>query len=177
MVQAEIHRESLTSDRQRTDNLAELPKDLWIPEQVPAREEQENSISKISLIDTLENENLVREKQINEKLNEIREEVKEICGLTNDVNPVPESAYVETQFLLDQISSDVPVPDMMWLESGGIGLEWRPGDGIVTMSLYGDNRVNFVVILGKQQEFATTWPLSDQFILPKFLDVLSILFQ
>ena len=75
------------------------------------------------------------------ELEEIREEVQETCAVADDVEPIPESAYNETFELLKQIHRNVPIPDMMWLEDGGIGLEWRPPDGIATMSLYGDGLV------------------------------------
>lgn len=114
---------------------------------------------------------------VEKELAEIREEVKETCAVAEDVHPVPESAYDETRFLLARVSRDVPMPDMMWLERGGIGLQWNPENSIVTMSLYGDNHVNFVAILGKQHEIAATCPLSDQLLLPSFLEKLPILFQ
>ena len=114
---------------------------------------------------------------IEKELAEIREEVKETCAVAKDVHPVPEAAYDETRSLLAQVSRDMPMPDMMWLEDGGIGLEWRPKDGIVTMSLYGDEHVTFVAIVEKQHKIAGTCPLSDQFLLPNFLASLPTLFQ
>lgn len=114
---------------------------------------------------------------VEKELAEIREEVKETCEIDSEVSPVPEQAYEETLDLLKRIHSDVPVPDIMWLERGGIGLQWSPENSIVTMSLYGDNHVNYVAILGKQYEIAVTCPLSDQLVLPNFLETLSILFQ
>ena len=37
-------------------------------------------------------------------------------------------AYDETSTLLKRhMPPGIPMPDMMWLEDGGIGLEWRPG--------------------------------------------------
>ena len=114
---------------------------------------------------------------VGKELAEIREEVKETCEIDSEVSPVPEPAYNQTISLLEQMPRNIPVPDIMWLERGGIGLEWRPGNCIVTMSLYGDNHVNFVAILGKQYEIAVTCPLSDQLLLPSFIQTLSILFQ
>ena len=116
-------------------------------------------------------------KHIQRELDEIREEVEETCKVASDVSSVPQQAYDETSTLLKQISHDIPMPDMMWLEDGGIGLEWRPGDGIVTMSLYGDNHVTFVAILGDQHEIAGTCPLSDSRILPSFLATLPLIFR
>lgn len=107
----------------------------------------------------------------------IREEIEETCAVANDVEPVPELAYKEAFSLLTRIHYNIPMPDMMWLEDGGIGLEWRPGDGIVTMSLYGDAHVTFVAILGNQHEIAGTCPLSDSRILPSFLATLPLLFR
>ena len=113
---------------------------------------------------------------VEKELAEIHKEVQETCAVAEDVHPVPEAAYDETRSLLAQVLPNVPIPDMMWLENGGIGLEWRPGDGIVTMSLYGDEHVTFVAIVGKQHKIAGTCPLSDQFLLPNFLAALPILF-
>lgn len=111
------------------------------------------------------------------ELNEIREEVEETCAVANDVEPIPESAYSETLSLLTRIHYNIPMPDMMWLEDGGIGLEWRPGNGIVTMSLYGDQHVTFVAILGNQHKIAGTCPLTDSRILPGFLATLPLFFR
>ena len=114
---------------------------------------------------------------VEKELAEIREEVKETCAVAKEVHPVPEAAYDETRSLLAQVSRNVPVPDIMWLEDGGIGLEWRPVDGIVTMSLYGDDHVTFVAILGNQHKIAGTCPLSTSSLLAGFLAILPLLFQ
>ena len=108
-------------------------------------------------------------KHIQRELNEIREEVEETCVLADDVEPVPESAYIETLSLLEQMSYDIPIPDMMWLEDGGIGLEWRPGGGIVTMSLYGDRHVVYCAYFSKNQEIAGICPLNETAFLRGFL--------
>ena len=116
-------------------------------------------------------------KHIQRELDEIREEVEETCKMASDVRHVLQQAYDETSTLLKRISPGIPMPDLMWLEDGGIGLEWRPGDGIITMSLYGDDHVNSVVALDDQHEIAGTCPLSDPFLLPNFLTILPELFQ
>ena len=116
-------------------------------------------------------------KQVQSELDEIREEIEETCAVAKDVYPAPESAYEETTSLLEQMPRGIPMPDMMWLEDGGIGLEWRPGDGIVTMSFYGDNHVTFVAVLDDQHEIAGMCPLSDSILLPSFLATLPMLFR
>lgn len=110
------------------------------------------------------------------QLKVVRQEAKAACALDSELDPGSESAYTETLVFLEQISKNVPVPDMMGLEDGGIGLEWRPGDGIVTVSLYGDEHVNFVIILGDRHEMAGTCPLSDHLLFPNFLTILDNLF-
>ena len=115
--------------------------------------------------------------KVQRELDEIRKEVEETCTVADDVYRVPESAYSETFSFLTRVHRNIPMPDMMWLENGGIGLEWRPGDGIVTMSLYGNEHITFVVIIGKQHKVAGTYPLSDQLLLPSFLETLPTLFQ
>lgn len=111
------------------------------------------------------------------ELEEIREEVADTGASAEDVDFVPESAYTETLSLLERLRRlGLPMPSMMSLE-GGIGLEWRPGDGIVTMSLYGDNHVTFVAVLADEHEIAGTCPLSDPVLLPSFLATLPLLFR
>ncbi|RKU26456.1 hypothetical protein C6499_13140 [Candidatus Poribacteria bacterium] len=116
-------------------------------------------------------------KQMQRELDEIREEVTETCAVATEVEPIPESAYVETLSLLEQIPRNIPMPDMMWLEDGGVGLEWRPKEGIATMSLYRDNHVTFGAVWGKSCEIWGSCPLSDPVLLPNFLKMLSEVLQ
>ena len=116
-------------------------------------------------------------KQVQRTLDEIRKEVEETCAVAEDVYCVPEAAYEETFSLLEQMPRDIPMPDMMWLEDGGIGLEWRPGDGIATMSIYGDSLVVYGASLGNERRVKGTCSLSDPILLPNFLKTLSAAFQ
>ena len=116
-------------------------------------------------------------KHIQRELDEIRKEVEETCAVVEDVYRVPESAYEETFSFLEQMPRDIPMPDMMWLEDGGIGLEWRPGDGIATMSLYGDGLVVYGAFSTKNREISGVCPLADAAFLPGFLTTLARLFQ
>ena len=112
-----------------------------------------------------------------QELKEIREEAEETCAVADDVRAVPESAYDETLSLLKGMFHNTPMPDMMWLEDGGIGLEWRPGNGIATMSLYGDGHVIYGAFFTDKREISGICALSDPAFLPGFLTTLSRLFQ
>jgi len=116
-------------------------------------------------------------RNVRRELKKIRKEVEKTCAVTKDVYPAPESAYAETISVLKRMSRDIPAPDMMWLEDGGIGLEWRPENGIATMSLYGDNQVIFGASWQKQREIWGSCTLSDPVLLPNFLKILSEIFQ
>ena len=116
-------------------------------------------------------------KQVQRELDEIREEVTETCVVVTEVEPVPELAYTETLSLLEQVPRNIPIPDMMWLEDGGVGLEWRPKEGIATMSLYGDNHVTFGAAWGESCEIWGACSLSDPVLLPNFLKMLSEVLQ
>ena len=116
-------------------------------------------------------------KHVQRELDEIRKEVEETCTVAEDVYRVPEAAYEETFSLLEQMPRDIPMPDMMWLEDGGIGLEWRPGDGIATMSIYGDSLVVYGASLGNERRVKGTCSLSDPILLPNFLKALSTAFD
>ena len=111
------------------------------------------------------------------ELEDIREEVEETCAAADNVRAVPESAYKETLCLLKQLQHDLPLPDMMWAEDGGIGLEWRPGSGIATMSLYGDNLVIYGAFFNDKREVNGICSLSDTILLEGFITTLRGLFQ
>ena len=53
------------------------------------------------------------------------------------------------------------MPDMMWSEDGGLGFEWRPGNGIATVGLYGDNLVIYTAFFGEKRQVEGVCSLSD----------------
>ena len=106
------------------------------------------------------------------QLEEIRQEAMEAYRANNEIDPIPDSAYEETLSLLKQMPRNVPMPDIMWSEDGGIGLEWRPENGIVTMSLYGDNHVIYGAFFGDKREVEGICTLSDTALLQGFLTTL-----
>ena len=112
-----------------------------------------------------------------QELKEIREEVEETCRVVDDARAVPESAYDETLSLLKGMLHNTPMPDMMWLEDGGIGLEWRPGNGIATMSLYGDNLVIYGAFFSDKRQVEGICTLSDTALLQGFLRTLRNFFN
>jgi hypothetical protein len=69
-----------------------------------------------------------------QELEDIRDEVDETCAGADDVRPIPESAYDYARLFLQWIHHEIPKLDIMWSEDGGIGLEWRPREGIATMT-------------------------------------------
>lgn len=114
------------------------------------------------------------------QLREIRLEVKEACELDSETEVVPESAYSEARFLLFLLNAPhfaIPMPDIIWLEDGGIGFEWRAknGHGIGTMSLYGDNQVIYGASLGSTRRVKGTCALSNLTSLGHFFMVLFVL--
>ena len=113
---------------------------------------------------------------VQRELADIREEVEETCAVADNVRAVPESAYEETLSLLRQLQHNIPMPDIMWLEDVGIGLEWRPRDGIATMSIYGDNLVIYGAFFCDKREFDGICSLSDTVLLDGFVTTLRNLF-
>ena len=116
-----------------------------------------------------------------QQLEEIRQEAEEAYRLDNGIDPVPKSAYEEAYwligFLMKQIYHEIPMPDIMWSEDGAIGLEWRPGDGIATMSLCGDNHVIYGAFFNNKREVEGICSLSDTILLSGFLVTLIHLFK
>ena len=113
---------------------------------------------------------------LNAQMAGIRQEAMEAYASNNEIDPVPDSAYAETLSLLKQMPRNVPMPDIMWSEDGGIGLEWRPENGIVTMSLYGDNHVIYGAFFGDKREVEGICTLSDTALLQGFLTTLRNLY-
>ena len=109
------------------------------------------------------------------QLQEIRLEVEEACELDSETEVVPESAYDEAYFLLNVLHPVIPMPDIMWLEDGGIGFEWitKSGKGIGTISLYGDNQVIYGISLGSMPRVKGTRALSDLTALGDCFEALS----
>ena len=107
-----------------------------------------------------------------QQLEEIRQEAMEAYQANNEIDSIPDSAYEDTLSLLKQMPRNVPMPDIMWSEDGGIGLEWRPENGIVTMSLYGDNHVIYGAFFSDKREVEGICTLSDTALLQGFLTTL-----
>ena len=117
-------------------------------------------------------------KQVQRELDKIRQETEEACTADNEIDLVPDSAYHDAYLLLEILYNyDVPIADIGWLVDGGIGFEWRSGDGIATMSLYGDGLVVYGASLGNERRVKGTCSLSDSIPLPNFLKTLSGAFR
>ena len=104
-------------------------------------------------------------------LTEIMQEAAEASQENPQAEPIPPKAYEETQAILKVILKYVPLPDLMWLEDGGIGFEWRKGSKrIFTLSVYGDGHVIFVGIFGEKNKIRGITPLLDR--IPKIPETL-----
>ena len=108
-------------------------------------------------------------RQARQQMEEIRQDAVLAYAANNEIDPIPDSAYEETLNLLEKMPRNVPLPDIMWTEDGGIGLEWRPENGIVTMSLYGDNHVIYGAFFADKREVEGICTLSDTALLQGFL--------
>ena len=111
------------------------------------------------------------------ELEETREEAEETYASDDEIGPVPNSAYDDARVLLKILHRDVPIPDIGWAEDGSLGFEWRPGNGIATMGVYGDNLVIYGIFFNKKCEFDGICSLSDTVLLEGFITTLKNLFQ
>ncbi|RKU31385.1 hypothetical protein C6497_02510 [Candidatus Poribacteria bacterium] len=112
-------------------------------------------------------------KQMQSELDEIRQEAEEAYALDNEIDPVPDSAYDDTYYLLDILfDNNVPMPDFGWTEDGSLGLEWRPKKGIATIGIYGDNLVIFGAFFEENRQVEGICELSDTPMLSSFLTTL-----
>lgn len=111
------------------------------------------------------------------ELQEVREDAEEAHALDDQIAPVPDSAYDDAHVLLGMLHRDVPMPDTMWSEDGGLGFEWRPGSGIATISLYGDNLAIYGAFFDDKRQVDGVCALSDTAFLKGFITTLRNLFQ
>lgn len=111
------------------------------------------------------------------ELKDIHQEAEEAYGLDNEIDPVPKSAYDDALLLLKMLfNCNIPMPDIGWAEDGSLGFEWRPEDGIATMSLYGDNLVIYGAFFNDKRQVEGICTLSDTVLLQGFLTTLRNLF-
>lgn len=113
-----------------------------------------------------------REKQIQEMLDEVRDD--NYVEYSNDrfAVVIPEPAYDETFALLKKLPDSVSLPLMMTLDAGGIGLQWNWENCIATMSLYGDGKLNFVYLFDGNDQIASTVSLGNNVLIPIYLALL-----
>lgn len=117
-------------------------------------------------------------KQAQRELDEIRQEAENAYASDNEIDPIPNSAYDDTFYLLEILfDNNVPMPDVGWLIDGGIGLEWRSQHvkGIGTMSIYGDNKIIYGASLKNGNRDKGTCELTDFVGLVRFFPMLKIL--
>ena len=103
-------------------------------------------------------------------LQEVSDEANEVSREDLELEPISTQAHNEAVTLLTAIHEYLPMPDIMWLEDGGVGFEWRKGsEEIFTMSVYGDGTIIYGGILGNKNKISGTAPLTDELILSSLI--------
>lgn len=139
-------------------------------------------------------------KQIEDQLEDIKKEIEnsDIHDLIADPHIELEKSLKETreflneflvsgasyQFIYEVRRGFIPevrseiIPEIMFLDGGGIGLEWRPDNGIITVSIYGDANAHIVVLINDYEyDISAKIPLSDKYVLFNVLRTLNHLLQ
>lgn len=105
-----------------------------------------------------------------QQLKEVRQEAEEAYTLDEEIDCIPESAYNEVLFLLEIFFHfGIPTPDISWAEDGSLSLGWYPGEGTVTMGIYGDNLVIYTAFFEEKRQLEGICELSDARLLSGFL--------
>ena len=95
---------------------------------------------------------------IEKALQKVRAEAQEERRLDPELDTIPETAYNDVAGFFKAIyKSDygkfdqiIPLPDIMPLDDGEIGLEWRKGQKIFTLSFGGDGHIVFAGIFSDE---------------------------
>ena len=96
--------------------------------------------------------------RIKQALQKVRTEAEEERRIDPELDTIPETAYEDVEGFFKAIyKSDygafgkiIPLPDIMPLDDGEIGLEWRNGQKIFTLSFGGDGHIVFAGILSEE---------------------------
>ena len=91
-------------------------------------------------------------------LQRVRAEAEEERRLNLELDAIPDAAYEDVKRFFQAIDiSDygvlgqiIPLPDVMPLNNGAIGLEWREGQKIFTLSFAGDGHIVFAGIFSAE---------------------------
>lgn len=86
---------------------------------------------------------------IEKALQKVRAEAEEERRLDPELDNIPETAYKDVEGFFKAIykcdygkfDQTIPLPDIMPLDDGEIGLEWRKGQKIFTLSFGGDGHI------------------------------------
>lgn len=97
---------------------------------------------------------------IDKALQEVRVEAQEERKFDSELDPVPETAYKDVgRFLRGIYTSDygsngrlMSLADIMPLDNGAIGIEWREGQKIFTLSFAGDEHMVFAGIFSEESK-------------------------
>ena len=97
---------------------------------------------------------------IEKVLKRVRAETEEERGLDPELNAIPDTAYKDVETFLKKINISnygvhgqiVPLPDIMPLDNGEIGIEWREGQKIFTLSFGGDGHIVFAGIFSEESQ-------------------------
>ena len=93
-------------------------------------------------------------------LQKVRAKAEEARKLDPELDAIPETAFEDVERFLKAVNvSDgsafghvLRFPDMMPLDNGEIGLEWREGQKIFTLSFGGDGYIVFAGIFGAESK-------------------------
>lgn len=84
-----------------------------------------------------------------ERLKELMSESHELAASEGGI-PISEGVLIDAMRVFGFLSYRIEQPDIVWLEDGGVSLEWRSSDGkLLTVSVYGDGHIIWGGLLGK----------------------------
>ena len=93
-------------------------------------------------------------------LQKVRAEAEEERRIDSELDAIPESAFGDVERFLKVVNKfdagasgrAIRFPDIMPLDNGEIGLEWREGQKIFTLSFSGDGHIVFAGIFGAESK-------------------------
>ncbi len=99
-------------------------------------------------------------KQIEKTLQKVRAEAEEERRLDPELDGIPEGAYQDVERFLKTLHKShdgtlgriASLADIMPLDNGEIGIEWREGQKIFTLSFGGDGHIVFAGIFSEESQ-------------------------
>jgi len=146
-------------DFQKTGKCATIDSSMdWDLESFQGEANKWSTIEKIAARRVLRRKRVISQKQNRErlltKLEQLKHECKEEGWDGDDATPISQKTIKEAKILMESLPMHIPLPHLVPVHTGTIGLEWRKGEkgkeGIFVLTVRGKGNIHCIVAIGEK---------------------------